>query len=149
MSTVLQGTTYRLTFLTDRLVRLEYQPQGHFEDKPTTCARCRDFATVAIQQNRTAWGLEVDTEYLHLVYHEGPFTRSGLSITVKKGMTGNQNIWRYGDPQETLGGTAAPWTGPMAPFRGTRSHFPYGIFCAGRQPVHGAYRGRAFLPTGI
>lgn len=106
MSTVLQGTTYRLTFLTDRLVRLEYQPQGHFEDKPTTCARCRDFATVAIQQNRTARGLEVDTEYLHLVYHEGPFTRSGLSITVKKGMTGNQNIWRYGDPQETLGGTA-------------------------------------------
>ena len=95
MSTVLQGTTYRLTFLTDRLVRLEYQPQGHFEDKPTTCARCRDFATVAIQQNRTARGLEVDTEYLHLVYHEGPFTRSGLSITVKKGMTGNQNIWRY------------------------------------------------------
>lgn len=34
MSTTLQSPVYRLTFLTSRLVRLEYQPEGRFEDRP-------------------------------------------------------------------------------------------------------------------
>ena len=38
MTTILRGSTYRLTFLTSRMVRLEYQPDGLFEDGLTTCA---------------------------------------------------------------------------------------------------------------
>ena len=30
------GKNYRITFLTERLIRLEYQSGGHFEDRPTT-----------------------------------------------------------------------------------------------------------------
>ena len=106
MSTTLQSPVYRLTFLTSRLVRLEYQPEGRFEDRPTTCARCRDFPPVDVQQNRTAQGLELDTEYLHIVYNEGPFSRSGLSISVKGNLSVFNSIWHYGDPLHTLGGTA-------------------------------------------
>ncbi len=102
MSTMLQGASYRLTFLTSRLVRLEYQPDGHFEDKPTTFARCRDFPPVELETAQTARGLEIDTEHLHMVYNQGPFVSSGLSISIK----GGHGIWRYGDRLETLGGTA-------------------------------------------
>ena len=34
MSTTILGPVYRITFLTSRLVRLEYQPDGRFEDAP-------------------------------------------------------------------------------------------------------------------
>ena len=102
MSTVIQGATYRLTFLTSRLVRLEYAQEGRFEDRPTTFARCREFPPVKLVQNRSARGLEIDTEHLHLVYNEGPFSGNGLSISVK----GGHGVWRYGDPLHTLGGTA-------------------------------------------
>ena len=106
MTTILKGGAWRLSFLTSRLVRLEYQPDGLFEDGLTTCARCRDFPPVALTTRRTARGLEIDTEHLHLVYDENPFSRSGLSIAVKGGVTIFHSIWRYGDALHTLGGTA-------------------------------------------
>ena len=33
-TTDLTGRNYRITFLTERLVRLEYQSEGRFEDRP-------------------------------------------------------------------------------------------------------------------
>lgn len=106
MTTTLTGSSYRITFLTSRLVRLEYQQDGLFEDRLTTCVRCRDFPPVEVEVNRGAHGLELDTEHLHIVYNEGPFTRSGLSIALKGGVTIYFSTWRYGEPFSTLGGTA-------------------------------------------
>ena len=83
MATTLTGSAYRLTFLTSRLVRLEYQTDGHFEDQPTTCARHRDFPPVCLETRSGSNGLEIDTEHLHIVYDERPFSPSGLSIAVK------------------------------------------------------------------
>lgn len=106
MTTTLTGSSYRITFLTSRLVRLEYQQDGLFEDRLTTCVRCRDFPPVEVVVNRGAHGLEMDTEHLHIVYNEGPFTRSGLSIALKGGVTIYFSTWRWGEPFSTLGGTA-------------------------------------------
>jgi len=106
MTTTFAGSDYRITFLTSRLVRLEYQQDGRFEDLPTTCVRCRDFEPVEVTAIRGAHGLELDTEHLHIVYSEGPFSPSGLSISLKGGLTIYFSTWRYGEPFATLGGTA-------------------------------------------
>ena len=106
MSTTILGSVYRITFLTSRLVRLEYQPDGRFEDAPTTMARCRQFPEVAVTQVRGAHGLELDTEHLHIVYDERAFTGHGLSIAVKGNLSAYTSTWRYGQAFKTLGGTA-------------------------------------------
>ena len=106
MSTTILGPVYRITFLTSRLVRLEYQPDGRFEDAPTTMARCREFPEVAVTQVRGAHGLELDTEHLHIVYDEGEFTGHGLSIAVKGNLSAYTSTWRFGQAFKTLGGTA-------------------------------------------
>lgn len=106
MMTTFTGNGYRITFLTSRLVRLEYQEESHFEDELTTCVRCRNFPKVEVVCRRSAQGLELDTEHLHIVYNEGPFSTHGLSISVKGGLTVYHSTWRYGETFATLGGTA-------------------------------------------
>ena len=44
--TVITGKHYRISFLTSRLVRLEYQEDGCFEDRGPTFARNREFPEV-------------------------------------------------------------------------------------------------------
>lgn len=95
--TVFIGSTYRISFLTARLIRLEYQADGEFEDRPTTFARCRDYSDVSVVQRRGSHDLELDTEYLHLVYDEKTFSPHGLSITVKGNITNYRSTWHYGD----------------------------------------------------
>lgn len=104
--TVMTGSNYRISFLTERLIRLEYQAQGQFEDQLTTLARCRSFPDVPVVTRRGAKGLEADTGFLHLVYDEQPFSSSGLSISLKGNVIHYGAVWHYGDSLETLGGTA-------------------------------------------
>lgn len=106
MMTTFTGNGYRLTFLTSRLVRMEYQEDNRFEDELTTCVRCRDFPEVEVACHRSAQGLELDTEHLHIVYNEGPFSSCGLSVSVKGGLTVYHSTWRYGEKFASLGGTA-------------------------------------------
>ena len=106
MMTTFTGNGYRITFLTSRLVRLEYQEENLFEDELTTCVRCRNFPEVEVVCQRGAQGMELDTEHLHIVYNEGPFSTHGLSISVKGGLTVYHSTWRYGEAFTTLGGTA-------------------------------------------
>ena len=106
MMTTFTGNGYRITFLTSRLVRMEYQEDNRFEDELTTCVRCRDFPEVEVACHRSAQGLELDTEHLHIVYNEGPFSSCGLSVSVKGGLTVYHSTWRYGEKFSTLGGTA-------------------------------------------
>ena len=106
MMTTFTGNGYRIIFLTSRLVRMEYQEDNRFEDELTTCVRCRDFPEVEVACHRSAQGLELDTEHLHIVYNEGPFSSCGLSVSVKGGLTVYHSTWRYGEKFATLGGTA-------------------------------------------
>ena len=75
-----QGERYRITLLTSQLVRLEYAPDGVFEDRPTQTVVSRDFPTPAFQLWRTERGVEIQTEHLSLFYDEGPFSPNGLWI---------------------------------------------------------------------
>ena len=104
--TVITGKHYRISFLTSRLVRLEYQEDGCFEDRGTTFARNREFPEVKVTRRENSWGIELDTEHLHLVYNEKPFSSSGLSVKLKGNYEGYDGIWHYGDAVRSLGGTA-------------------------------------------
>jgi hypothetical protein len=100
---VIQRQTARFTLLTSRLIRLEYAPDGRFEDRPSqTFWYRRQPAPVYNLIEQEGW-LTVETDYLQLRYElERPFSPDSLQIKLKQ--TGR--LWRYGDvDKENLGGT--------------------------------------------
>lgn len=103
---VLQGEGYRITVLTEGLLRLEYSEEGIFEDRPTQTVWNRDFETPAFRVSETPELLELQTNRLRLSYRKGPFDKNSLTIQVlAEGCTYN-SVWRYSDPVADLGGTA-------------------------------------------
>ena len=100
------GDKYRITMLTEALVRLEYSEDGQFEDRATQMVFCRDFPKTEYRVVHTDDGIEIHTSRLHLIYNEEDFTPNGLSIQVKGNLTAYHSIWRFGDEPTDLGGTA-------------------------------------------
>ncbi|PWG59328.1 glycoside hydrolase family 31 protein [Bifidobacterium catulorum] len=108
---VISGDHWRISLLTDALVRCEWSDSGRFVDTPTQMAFNRDFTAAygddiprftAVE--RDGW-LEIDTPSLHISYNRQPFTKEGLYATVK-GVNAIDNTWHYGDEQSrNLGGT--------------------------------------------
>ncbi len=88
----IQGDKYRITVLTDRMIRVEYQEQGHFEDRKTTGVVNREFPECDYSLERNEEGIVVETSQLLLRYNEAEPSTQGLSILVKS--TGN--TWNYG-----------------------------------------------------
>lgn len=74
------GEKYRITLLTEALVRLEYSEDGVFEDRATQTVLFRDFPKTDYHVVRNADGIEVHTSMLHLIYNEKEFSSHGLSI---------------------------------------------------------------------
>ena len=103
---IFTGTCCRISFLTPRLIRLEYQEDGLFEDRPTTFARNRSFPEVPFTVHRNAAGPVLETESLRVTWDEKPFSKEGLSISVKGKARKRFGRWHYGDALRTLGGTA-------------------------------------------
>ena len=94
---VIQGEKYRITFLTEALVRLEYAEDGIFEDRATQFAFYRDFPKTDYRVVRTEEGIEVHTSRLHLKYNEKAFSANGLTIQVKGNLSNYFSMWRYGE----------------------------------------------------
>ncbi len=104
-ASMLRGDRCRITVLTPSLLRLEYAPDGVFEDRPTQSVLCRDFPTPACRVIRDGDAVKVFTEYLEITWDGRPFTPGGLTVKVNdpKGFSGT---WHYGQVPEDLGGTA-------------------------------------------
>lgn len=103
---VVVGPTYRITVLTDGLVRLEHAADGVFEDRASTFALNRELPVPDFRVIETETHVEVVTDRLHLVYDRRPFSTSGLSVSVLGGVTSYHSVWRYGEEPSGLGGTA-------------------------------------------
>lgn len=99
---MIQGEKYRITLLTEGLVRLEYAEDGIFEDRATKFAFFRDFPKSSFRVVRTPDGIEIHTSRIHLTYNEGTFTSFGLSIQVKGNLSAYHSIWRYGEERSML-----------------------------------------------
>lgn len=104
---VVAGPTYRITVLTDGLVRLEHATDGVFEDRASTFALNRDLPVPDFRVVESDSHVEVITDRLHLVYDRRPFSTSGLSVAVLGGISTYHSVWRYGEEDSAgLGGTA-------------------------------------------
>lgn len=106
---IIQGDTYRITVLTNSLVRLEYSAEGAFTDEATQTVLNRDFPAAEFVCRDTGNELEIRTEYLLLQYNKQEFSSHGLSCTclkVGEDTQGSRTVWRFGDREEMLKGTA-------------------------------------------
>ena len=106
---VIRGDKYRFTVLTDRLLRLEYDEDGIFEDRATQCVVNRDFPVPEFTVSEKDGVLTIETDCLRLEYRGGKFTRNTLNIAYCGYMgkiVGADGAYYFGDENVT-------------PFRGT------------------------------
>ena len=114
---VILGEHYRITALTSRLIRMEYAPDGVYENRRTQLVASRDFPAVPCRVWRTEQGgVELHTEHVSLFYDGRPFSPSGLWVENRSECAGIYCTWRFGDSlTENLGGTARTLDGADGP----------------------------------
>ena len=102
---MIKGNNFRISVLTDKLIRLEYNNKEEFEDRATQIVFNRDFPQTTFVLEESEQELVVRTDSLELHYDKKEFSADGLYIIVKD-VGGKEAIWRYGDEPNDLGGTA-------------------------------------------
>lgn len=103
---LLQGDTWRISVLTDRLFRLEYQLEGKFTDASTIHVINREFLPVDFTAAETDHQIRIETAYLALTYDGEAFTSRNLEIRLKETGAGWNFGDVYGNDEENLLGTA-------------------------------------------
>lgn len=99
---IFQGKKYRITVLTERLVRLEYSDTGIFEDRPTELVWYRNFPKPEFTVEEDRISLKITTKYFILNYiKEKPFqgSRVNPSNNLKISLVGSDRVWYYGHPE--------------------------------------------------
>ena len=96
------GDKYRITILTERLIRLEYNEFGNFEDYPTEQVWYRNFEKPEFTVNENKRVLNIKTKYFELNYiKERKFYGGKLNPIRNLKITNlnNEKIWYYGHPE--------------------------------------------------
>lgn len=103
---MISGNKYRITVLTERVVRLEYSPTGDFVDRPTQLIINRNLKLPSFNVNQDKNVVSIDTRFFSLSYvKEQPFTGSSidpmrnLKITLNSRERDRQKNWYYGHPE--------------------------------------------------
>lgn len=101
--TVFKGQFYRITVLSDLLVRLEFSEEGYFEDRPTEFAKNRNFPIPQMKVEQNERYLDITTKYFNLRYEkEKAFNGSKYSpdsILRIKLLDASNKEWYYGHPE--------------------------------------------------
>ena len=103
---IISGEQFRISVLTDRLIRLEYSESGTFTDEETSAVVCRNFPKIYYDVSTENDILMVETDSLLLKYDGGPFSSTGLSIELKENMQRWYYSVVYANSDENLLGTA-------------------------------------------
>lgn len=103
---MIKGEKYRLTVLTEGLIRLEYSETGAFVDQPTQTVVNRLFSTPVFHVEEPAEELRITTDRLRLKYDKKAFSSAGLQIKVNVTRHTHFDTWHYGDEPQDLLGTA-------------------------------------------
>ena len=99
----LSGENYRFTVLTQRLIRMEYDPNGIFEDRASQTVFYRDLPACEYSVSRDHGIVTIRTSELLLTYQEGTaFAYDTLSVQL---LSEPGSKWHFGESFETLGGT--------------------------------------------
>lgn len=99
---VIQGQKYRISILTERLIRLEYSEEGKFNDLGTELVIFRNFEKTPFQIRQDNAFLEVTTNYFKLEYSkEMPFKGTGVNPikNLKISLNGTDRFWYYDHPE--------------------------------------------------
>lgn len=99
---VVLGKKYRISILTDRLVRLEYSPNGVFLDKPTQRVVFRNFDKTKFTVTQSETLIQIVTSYFTIDYvKEKPFVGSKVTPgnTLKITLNKSDRTWYYGHPE--------------------------------------------------
>lgn len=101
-----QGQNYRISIITERLIRLEYSPNNEFLDAPTQLIKRRDLGVPEFGVRQDNNLLEITTKYFVLTYVKGrPFggvktsPTKNLKITLNSHEKERQKDWFYGQPE--------------------------------------------------
>lgn len=100
--TVFQGKNYRISVLSERLVRLEYSPDGHFSDALTTLVKNRSFSIPEFKVEQDQNYLVIKTKYFMLQYIKekvfiGP--KFAPDNNLKVSLLNTDKVWYYGHPE--------------------------------------------------
>jgi len=99
---IFKGNKYRITVLTERLVRLEYSENGIFEDKPTELIWYRNLPKPEFEVKNNPQVLEITTKYFSLTYiKEKPFYGGKVNPTnyLKINCNNSDKYWYYKHPE--------------------------------------------------
>ena len=67
---IYKGPNYRITIITERVVRLEYSPSGKFVDKPTQLIQKRNLGYPNFRVNQDPNVIEITTKYFKTYLYE-------------------------------------------------------------------------------
>jgi len=96
---IVLGGCYRITILTERLVRLEYNKEGIFEDRPTQLVLFRNFEKPEFTIQQDDKYLEIATKYFRLEYKKGKSFYSGRMTAgnnLKITLVNTDKEWYFG-----------------------------------------------------
>lgn len=99
---VFQGQFYRITILSDLLVRLEFSENGYFEDRPTEFARFRNFPIPQMKVDQNDKVLDITTKYFNLKYHkEKSFmpNRYSPDANLRIKLLDTDKVWYFSHPE--------------------------------------------------
>ena len=106
---VFRGNKYRISVLSDSLIRFEYSENGSFNDYPTFFATNRSFAKPKIQVEEDNQILVIKADRFVLEYRkEKPFAGTKLSPEQNlKVSLGDEKIWYFNHPEARNFGASA------------------------------------------
>ena len=99
---IFKGEKYRITVLSELLIRLEYASDGKFLDRPTELVLNRDFDVPPMEVKEDDKFLEITTKYFKLSYVKGkPFEGSKVApdSNLKVVLNGTDKFWYYNHPE--------------------------------------------------
>ncbi len=105
---IIKGNKYRITVLTERLVRLEYNEKGVFEDYPTELVLFRNFTKPNFRVQEDNNILFVSTKYFELTYIKNKKFYGGKvspSKNLKIVLKNSNKVWYYNHPEVRNYGT--------------------------------------------
>ncbi|MCM8709843.1 glycoside hydrolase family 31 protein [Clostridium sp. SYSU_GA19001] len=129
---IVKGDKYRFTVLTSRMIRVEYDEEGIFENNATQSVINRNFPVPEYRLIDGEDCLEIITSDIHLIYYKkrGKFAKNNLSIQVTSISRGWGATWHFGEETNDLKGTARTLdeaNGAIPLERGLLSKFGFSI----------------------
>ena len=100
--TVFKGVNYRITVLSDRLIRFEYSLEGNFYDGATELVHNRNFSEPKIKAEQDDKFLVITTKYFVMQYakekpYKGPSFAPDSNLKVK--LVNTDKLWYVGHPE--------------------------------------------------